>query len=601
MVAPPPSITVSEWADRNRKLSTETAAEPGQWRTARAPYQEEIMDSINQPDIEKVVVMSSSQVGKSEIINNIIGYYIDCDPGPMLLIQPTLDTAQDYSKRRISTMIRDCDTLTNKVSDSKSKDSNNTILMKNFPGGFLAIGGANSPAGLASRPIRILLADEIDRYPDSAGSEGDPLNLAEKRTSTFWNKKKMFVSTPTIKDASRIEDEYNDGTRERWMLECPACREPQFINLYNMQFKHSKDAKGNHQVWDVEFPCSHCGGTFDEFTWKAQKGRWVAENPTIKGLRSFRLNAFVSPWSSWVEIIKEWLTVKNDPERYKVFKNTVLGESWEEKGEFDNEDFLWERREDYNADLPEGVLLLTCGVDVQDDCLEYEVVGWGRGDETWGIEYGMVMGSPENLSTWQQLEDRYTRVFRFQNGRGLIVACACVDSGGHFTSNVYQYCKKNEYRRVYAIKGQGGPGIPLLYRYTRTKKEKAILFILGVDDGKSKIMSRLRVEEPGDGYCHFPRDESRGYTRTYFKGLISEKLVRRKSNGQIKLCWVKTSEKGRNEPFDVRNYATAAKEILKPNYDALEDRLKKPEYEQSTESVKRKVRKRVRGVVNKGI
>lgn len=594
-VAPPPRLKISEWADKNRRLSSETSAEPGPWRTDRAPYQREIMDSLNDSKIEKVVVMSSSQVGKSEMINNIIGYYIDIDPGPMLLIQPTLEMAQDYSKRRISTMIRDTECLRNKVSDSKSRDLNNTILMKVFPGGFLAIGGANSPAGLASRPVRILLADEVDRYPISAGTEGDPLMLAEKRTITFWNRKKVFVSTPTIKGASRIEMEYEQGTQEKWCLKCPNCGEYQFINIYGIKFNYDKDDKGNYKIWDVKFQCPNCLESFDEFTWKNQHGKWIASNPEAQGVRSFFLNAFVSPWYSWENIILEWLRVKNDPEQYKVFKNTILGESWEEKGNVEDEEMLLKRCEEYEAELPEGVLILTAGVDVQDDRLEYEVVGWGKGYESWGIEYGKILGSPEMPSTWQMLLDKLTKSYSFKDGTSLTVACTCIDSGGHFTSEVYKFCKENEYRRIFAIKGKGGQGINYIFKVSRTRKENAALFTIGVDNGKAKIMSRLKIKEPGPGYCHFPN--GRGYDRTYFRGLTSERIVRKKVNGQIKLVWEKINDT-RNEPLDVRNYATAAIEILNPTFEEIEKRLKalKEGIEYTEQRPKRKY-----GVIKKGI
>ncbi len=600
-LAPPPTLTVSEWADRYRKLSSETSAEPGQWRTERAPYQREMMDAVNNPDIHKVVIMTSAQIGKSEIINNILGYYIDCDPGPMMMVQPTIEMAQDYSKRRLAPMFRDTERLSKKVSDSKTRDSNNTILMKNFPGGSLALAGANSPAGLASRNIRIVAADEIDRYPLSAGAEGDPLMLIEKRTSTFANKKLIYTSTPTIKGVSRIEVEYEIGTQEKWCLRCPACGDYQFINLHGIKFQYKKDKKGNYEIWDVAFQCPGCLEKFDEFIWKRQPGKWLAENPGAKEIRSFHLNAFVSPWTRWEDIIKEWLDVKKDPERYKVFKNTMLGELWEEKGEIEDYTYLLERREEYQADLPEGVLLLTAGVDVQDDRFEYEIIGWGKGERSWGIEYGVIMGSPAQPSAWQLLSDKLDAVYRFESGVGLKVACTCIDSGGHFTTEVYKWCKKWEYRRIFAIKGQGGPGLPLIHRIYRSKKENAAVFILGVDSGKSKIMSRLKMKEVGDGYCHFPIQEDRGYDEIYFRGLTSERLVRRKSRGQFRMVWEKTSSSQRNEPLDVRNYGQAALYILNPNLELLEKRLK-----ESGESGRKTVNltsrpQRRRGVVKKGI
>lgn len=602
-VAPPPNITVSEWADNYRKLSMETSAEPGKWRTDRAPYQREIMDSLNDPEIETTSIMSCSQVGKSELLLNAIGYYIDTDPGPMLLVQPTETNAKDFSKERIAPMIRDTQALREKVSDSKSRDSDNTILNKKFPGGHLALIGANAASGLASRPIRIILADEIDRYPEEAGSEGDPLSLAEKRTSNFWNKKKFYVSTPVIEGQSRIEFEYKKGTQEEWKKKCPNCGEYQFINLKNMKFEHKKDEKGNYTVWDIGFQCSDCGFKYDEYEWKQQPGKWVAKNPGVKGIRSFHLNKFVSPWVSWEEIILEWLSVKKDPAKYKVFKNTVLGLPWKEVGEIENEDFLLERREEYEADLPEGVLVLTAGVDVQDNRLEYEIVGWGHGEESWGIEYGKIFGSPDKMEVWETLLGKLEKTYKFKSGKGLKIACTCVDSGGHFTSEVYEFTKANERRRIFAIKGKGGIGYSLLHTWSRTKKENALLVTLGVDDGKSTIYSRLKkVKEPGGGYFHFPSNKEKGYDRSYFQGLISEKKVTKKKSGQYIKVWEQINENKPNEPLDLRNYAYAALKLINPSFEVFEKKLKDGNVSASdtSEKTKKKPRRR-RGVVNKGV
>jgi phage terminase large subunit GpA-like protein len=535
------------------------------------------MDAITQPDIEKVVVKSSSQVGKSEILNNVIGYHIDLDPGPILFVQPTDAMAEDYSKRRIASLIRDTKTLTDKVADSKSRDINNTILMKVFPGGFLAMGGANSPAQLASRPIRILLCDEVDRYPDSAGTEGDPVQLGEKRTITFWNRKKVFVSTPGIEGASRIDLEYELGTQEEWHLWCPHCGADVFVNIHGMVYNAQQDAKGNWAVENVVFRCPHCLEDADETTWKDHEGIWVANNPDAKGVRSFHLNAFVSPWYSWKQIVTEYLQVKDDPELYKVFVNTVLGESYEVKGEIEDEQYLIKRREQYATDLPDGVLLLTASVDTQDRWLEYEIVGWGKGEESWGIQHGIIMGVPDKPEVWKAIEDVLKATYNFADGLGLTVACACIDSGGHYTSKVYEFCKRNESRRWFAIKGQGGSGLPLVHRLTRTKKENAALIILGVDEGKTAVINSLKGQTPGPFYCHFPLNDDRGYDVAYFKGLISEHQVPRKHKGQITMDWEKVSTEARNEPFDLRNYARAAMKLVVPASDkgfmALEKRL----------------------------
>jgi len=578
-LAPPPKLTVSQWADSRRKLSAENSAEPGQWRTDRAPYQREIMDCVTDPQVEKVVIKASSQTGKSEIVNNVIGYYIDIDPGPLLMIQPTIEIAQDYSKRRITPMVKDTEVLAAKVADSKTRDLNNTILMKVFPGGFLAMAGANSPAGLASRPIKVLLCDEVDRYPESAGGEGDPIALGEKRTITFWNRKKIFASTPTDKDVSRIDTEYELGTQEEWRVKCPGCGKHHFIVLRDIQFKydkHEQNKKFVYVVHEVRWRCPDCLNEYDEYTMKRQPAAWFANNPAAleNGIRSFRLNSFVSPWYSWKRIVQEFLESKNDPELFKVFVNTVLGESWEERGEIDDESILLDRREEYEAELPDGVLILTLAADTQDDRLEYEVIGWGHGEESWGIEKGVIWGKPDDKSTWQLLDDKLDKTWHFADGIGLVVACACIDSGGHFTENVYQYCGSRLNKRVFAIKGEGGSGIPLVYKISRNNKYKLPLILLGVDSGKTSIMQRLKIKQPGIKYCHFPVQEERGYDQMYFKGLISEKQVIRKVKGQAVKVWENIAKDKRNEPLDLRVYNLAALQLMKPNFDALEKRLK---------------------------
>ncbi len=568
----PPRITVSQWADSNRVLSKEGSAEPGRWHTDRAPYQREIMDAVTQPDIEEIAVMSSSQIGKSEILNNIIGYFIDLDPCPMLLIEPTDMMAEDYSKRRIAPLIRDTPSLAAKVSDSKAKNTNNTILMKSFPGGSLGMVGANSPSGLASRPIRILLCDEVDRYPDSAGSEGDPVKLAEKRTITFWNRKKIFTSSPGIKGASRIEEEYQKGTQERWVLQCPSCQNFIYVDLSNMNYDYDKDEKGNYKIQRVLFQCPKCKKSFDELTWKSRPAKWYAQNPNAKGIRSFHLNAFVSPWYTWPQIIAEYLTSKDDPKQFQVFTNTVLGKAYEIKGEIENEGFLMDRREAYTADLPDGVLVLTAGVDIQENWIEYEIVGWGKEEENWGIKHGQIPGSPTKPDVWNQLDSILGATYYFQDGVGLKILGAFIDSG-YCTSEVYKYCAARRSKNIFAIKGQGGSGYPLIYKITRTKRQQNFLIILGVDDGKASVMDSLKVKTPGPFYCHFPKRDD--YDAPYFKGLISERRVFRKKNGITSLRWEKISPSARNEPFDIRNYARAAFKLANPNLVNYEMNLKK--------------------------
>lgn len=609
---PPPKLKYSEWAEENFVLSSEDSSEPGKFNIDRAPYQVEMMDALYDPEVHKVVYMTSAQIGKTTIEKIVIGYHIDRDPGPMMLILPNKDPlAKDWSRDRLAPMIRDCKALSEKVGSSGVRDGENSTFHKKFPGGLIVVTGANSPTDLRSRPMRILIFDEVDGFKDTP--EGDPIDLASKRQMTFRNWKSILVSTPTVEGASIIESEYLKGTQEKWYLKCPHCGEYAFINFYGIKFEHKWINDKVAEVWDVKFKCPSCFRMFDEQTWKAQPGKWIAENPQIRGTRSFHLNAFYSPWYSWTSIIKEWLGAKKNPKKLQVVVNTLFGLPWKEKLDVDDEEKLLQRCEKYpeKVDLPEGVLILTCGVDTQDDRLEYEIVGWGKEKESWGIEYGMIIGKPDDPKTWDMLDERLKKTYKFENGVGLNIACTCIDSGGHFTTDVYRFCKKNEHRRIVAIKGLGGPGIPLIHKLSRNNKENALLIILGVDEGKTNIISALKVKEPGPRYCHYPAEDvdqetgeitSRGYDIDYFHGLLSERQVLRKKNGIARYTWEKISESARNEAFDTRNYAQAGLELLKPDFDLLEKRLKElPEGVENPYNLRPKHTKKRYGLVKKGI
>ncbi|MER2126304.1 phage terminase large subunit family protein [Solibacillus sp.] len=587
VVAPPPKLTVSQWADAHRVLSKESSAEPGKWNTDRAPYQREIMDSISDPETTDIVVMSSAQVGKSELINNIIGYYIDYDPSPMLLIQPTLEMAEAYSKDRIAPMIRDTPTLTKKVNSPKAKDGNNTLLQKKFAGGHLTLVGANSPSSLASRPVRIVLADEVDRFPPSAGTEGDPLSLAQKRTKTFWNYKWIMVSTPTIKGASRIEMEYEESTKEQWSVSCPSCGYFQPYSWPQIRFD------------SVAMECVHCKEQHAEVEWKSRPGQWIARNPeAIK--RGFHLNALASPWEKWSRIIGEFKSAKSKgTENLKTWVNTTLGESWEDKTNDQDHEKLISRRIRYNCDVPKEALVLTAGVDVQDDRLEVEVVGWGVNDVSYGINYKIFYGDPGQDAVWNQVDAFLMNDFIRNDGVMLNISAACVDSGGHYTNEVYDFCKAREHRRIFAIKGKGGAGIAYINKPNKVGRQSVHLFSIGVNEGKDIIYSRLKNEfEDKPGYCYFPVEKEKGYDEAYFVGLTAERKVTRFVGGAPKIDWVKRSSNIRNEPLDLRNYALASFRILNPDMKYLaENQLTGNIFNQA---VKRK-KKRRKGVLSKGV
>ena len=572
LFSPPPDFTIAEWADSERRISPEASAEPGQWKTSRAEYQREILNTISDPFVERVVVMTAAQVGKTEIVLNTIGYFIDLEPGPILCLNPTLEMGQAFSKDRLAPMIRDTPALRDKIKDPRSRDSGNTLLHKKFVGGHITIAGANSPASLASRPIRILLCDEVDRYPVSAGTEGDPLSLAMKRTQNFWNRRIVWVSTPTLRGISRIEKAFNSSSQEEWCIPCPTCGEYQPYSWEQIQYK------------DIPEPvmiCSKCGAVHNETAWKIRQehGKWIAKNPVEKKIRGFHMNAFASGWVSWKSLVAQYQEAfRNGEEELKVWWNTVLGLPFENTVGVIEAEALESHREKYDAELPEGVLVLTCGVDTQDDRLECEVVGWGIGHESWGIEYRIFYGDPGLNDVWQALDDFLSKTWSYANGDKIGISCVCIDSSGHYTDEVFAFCKPRIRRNIYPIVGRGQEGMPSVSKPQRNNRRHIPWFKLGTTTIKGSLFSRLKVEKHGAGYCHFPLDAKnghRGYDSVYFKGLLSERMVVKRVRGRDTITWEPRTKGIRNEPLDARVYATGALELNNPNLEMHKRRRNK--------------------------
>lgn len=539
-------------------MSSEASAEPGRWNTDRAPYQRAILDAICDSACESVVVMSSAQVGKTELLLNIIGYFIDYDPSPILLLQPTLEMAQTFSKDRLAPMLRDTPALKGKVADSKSKSSGNTMLHKTFAGGHITMAGANSPASLASRPIRILLADEVDRYPASAGAEGDPVNLAIKRTTTFWNRKIVLVSTPTIRGVSRIESAYEDSTQEIFCLPCLECGE--FQQIRRQHLTHDKDENGN--LIGVQAACEHCGTVHDEYVWKGQQGRWIAQADHAK-TRGFHLNEYISPWRKWLEIETDFLQAKKSPETLKTFVNTSLGETWEEDtGEKLDHQALYMRREHYQAEVPVNNAVLTAAVDTQDDRFEIDVVAWVAGEERYHISYERLYGDLSRSEIWQLLAKRLNRSFVTPNGNMLNIKMVFIDSGGHYTDEVYQFSKKNGPQKFVPIKGHAQMGKPIATFPRKRNKNGIYLTMIGADTAKEIITDRLKILEPGPGYPHWPVGDE--FDELYFEYLTNERRAIKIVKGRKQVVWDAGGR--RNESFDTAVYNLAAIRTLQQHF-----------------------------------
>lgn len=601
---PKEPMTISQWADQYMVLP-EGSNESGRYSSDTIPYQKAIMDAITDPEVVDVAVMSSAQVGKTTIIMCGIAYYIDYEPATQMLVMPTITDAEKFSKTRLAQMIEDIPQLAEKVADPKARNSNNTILLKGYPGGNIAISGANSPSSLASDPRRIIWMDETDRFPESAGSEGNPIKLAEKRATSYWNKKHIKTSTPTIAGRSKIESAYNKGSMEEWSVQCPECGAWQPYSFRRVDFE------------TVSMACESCGVLTSERKWKESNHKWIAHHPERKKARSFRLNEMASPFVEWQEIIDNFKDADekmkrfHDVEDMKVFVNTVLGETWDEAANVDSvdEETLETRMEVCSADIPEGVLLLTAAIDVQDNRFEVEIRGWARDYETWGIYKTEIYGKLITEEPWKQLEEYLNQPFYFEDGTELNIAGFAIDTGGHFTNETYKWIKKMKAagKKVYGVKGYAGkPNIPLIYKKTivdikeerggkQIVVDRTLIYIIGVDSGKEDITNRLQIEEAGKGYCHFLKGDGRGYDDEYFKGLTSEHKITKKVNGVVKKVWVKKSG-ARNEPLDLFNYNYAVEELLRPDWDKLEEKLKKGINYMKKSKVRRTPRRAINGI-----
>ena len=557
---PPEKLTLSEWADRYAFLSAESSAEGGRWHTL--PYQKGIMDAITDPRVEQVTVMKSARVGYSKILNHAIAFHIHQDPCPIMLVQPTIEDAQGYSKEEIAPMLRDTPCLKGLVSESKAKDGANTILQKQFPGGTLSLVGANSPRGFRRVSRRVVLFDEIDGYPASAGAEGDQIKLGIRRTEYYWNRSIVAGSTPTVKDFSRVERMFLQTDQRRYFVPCPDCGHMQYLKWPNIRWTDGDPSTAG-------YCCESCGVIIphSKKRWMVERGEWRATAPGNGKHVGFHIWAAYSysPNATWPNLVEEFLDAKNDAEQLKTFVNTVLGETWEDEyASKVGADSLLERaaEETYQQYVPPAeVLALTIGCDVQDDRLSLSVWGWGREEEGWLIDRVKIYGSPSRPEVWKQLDEILQKPYVNEAGEEVKVMCCAIDSGGHHTQEVYQYSRERAAMGVIAIKGMSQKGKPPLGKATKVDvdykgkalKKGAQLFPVGVDTVKSLLFGRLKHNDPGAGYLHFfPTIGT-----DYFEELTAEKQILRFRNGYPERVWVKKSQ-APNEALDEMNYAYAA-------------------------------------------
>jgi len=556
---PDPILTVSEWSDEHRILSSKSSAESGQWRTSRTPFLKEIMDclSVTSP-VEEVDFMKAAQIGGTECGNNWIGYIIDHAPGPTMIVQPTVTMAERNSKQRIAPLIEESPRLSKKVKDPRSRDSGNTVLMKEFTGGLLVMTGANSGTGLRSLPAKNLFLDEVDAYPMDVDGEGSPVQLAKKRTSTFSKRKIFKVSTPTIEETSNIAKSYENSDQRKYFVPCPHCGEMDFLKWPQVKWEKGKEL-------DAWYECEHCNGKIENWqkTTMLKHGEWRPTNPDWKNpkKRGYHLSSLYSPvgWLSWGELAVEWTEAQGNREKLKTFINTALGETWKDKGDAPDWKRLHERRELYERNsIPEGALFLTAGCDVQQDRLEVEIVGWGRKKESWSIDYRVFMGdtSTEDKPVWKELEALVHETWAVGKV-DMPISIMGVDSG-YNSQTVYSWCRKFPKGKVIPTKGSDTASVIVgqpkpVDVTTRGKKiTRGIqLFTIGVSIAKQELYGWLKQDTPDEGedfpygWCHFPE-----YGEDYFKMLTAEELQIKWIKAKKKYEWTKIRD--RNEALDCR-------------------------------------------------
>lgn len=547
---PRPLLRLSEWSDANRVLTSKGSGEPGAWRTARTPFLREIMDHLSTSSpVQRVVMRFAAQLGKTEAGLNWIGYVMHHAPGPMLVVLPTLEVRKRWVRQRLDPMMQSTPAIA-AIFDSRSRrDPGNAEDLKDFPGGMLVIGGANSPASLASMPIQYVLCDEVDRFPWEAGAEGDPLGLVDERTKTFPRRKVLLVSTPTVAGLSRIDDEYNASDQRRYQVPCPHCGEYQVLSWRNAAGEYS--LHHNEATGAVYYRCAHCDERIDEHhkTAMLAAGRWVAAHPE-RPVKGYALNGLYSPIGlgfTWAELWDKWQEAHGDTAKLKRFINTTLGEAWEEQGDSLDPLHLMARLEDYPSPMPAGVR--TVGIDVQKDRLELTVVDWAAGEEAWVHDHIILPGDTALDDIWSELGDELT---------DLKPAAVAIDSG-YNTSMVNAFCATRPW--CYAIKGMPGPGRPVVedekrrrQRLRHRRRRGAEIYMVGVDNAKALLYARAKLPEPGPGYLHFPRQPA--FDDEYFQQLAAEKLITKVRNTRAYAEWVKT--RSRNEALDCFIYALAA-------------------------------------------
>lgn len=567
-LTPDPELWVDEWADEYMRIPRDTgAAEPGKYRTARTPYAREPMRCLSPAHpCKRVITMVASQLMKTQIALNWIGALIHMAPSNILTLLPSLALAKRVSAR-IGKTITATPELKARVAASRSRDARNTMDTKEFEGGTLYATTAGSASNLAELAARYIYGDEIDRWDVDVDEEGDPVDLAETRGSTFGrNAKFYFSSSPTIKGASRIADLFETSDQRYYYVPCPTCGHMQVLEwerlLYSADFQivHYKCSSPDCDVLIEEH---HKGEMLAQGEWRSHA---QGDGETV----GFHLNALYAPlgWTSWADLAKQFEKAKRaqdrgDLEPMQVFYNTRLAKVWDSAVEQTKAEVLQTRalQENYVlGTVTVGVLVLTCSVDVQANRLEVMIIGWGAGMERWIVDFKVIPGDPADQRTWELLDDLLKVRYRHPCGVSLGILATGIDSGGHHTHEVYQFCRVRRWRNVFALKGASKPGRPVIAQRPslvdvtwrgQTERNGAELWMVGTDTAKDWIYNRYSFES-GPGAVHFAKD----LPDEFFQQCVAERKIARYVKGYKRIEWVK-GKADRNEALDLQVYNLA--------------------------------------------
>ncbi len=581
---PPPRLTVSEWAELHRRLPETSAARGGKWLNATTPYLAGIMDAALDPRVRKLALMKCHQSGGSEALQNVIGYHIQHDPCPMLVVHPTAGAAEAYSKERLADMIRGTPELAAVVRDRAQPralgQAESTLALKMFPGGFLALGGANTPNTFARWSVRLAIGDDVDRFPPVVGDEGDPADLLSNRTTSFYDALSIFVSTPTLR-RGRIDTLYARSDQRRYFLRCPQCGREDWVTWGDPAHWRVVYDGADPETARLECPPEDHGGCGSRMYEPARRaavavGEWRATATAAEpGLAGFHLPAMISTLGDVTlpGLVAKWLGARErGHEALRVFINTSLGEGWEERGTRVESHALLHRRESYGSDVdvPAPAVCLTAGVDVQVDRFEVQVIGWGPAGERWVIDpQRVVPGDPRRTETQAALMETLAGRYRHASGHMLPILAACVDTG-YATEEMYDLVLAHQHRRLYATKGVAGRAGDVLVskpsekRYGR-RPRPVRLYTINVDDAKADFLAAIAKTESGPGAMHFPD----GADEEYLAQLCAEHRETRYAKSGVATHSVWVQDRERNEALDTAVLCLAAFRLLNPNLQHL--------------------------------